>query len=74
MKTYENPAKLFLESHSVEGIDDVLAYADFLRNSSGISANPPVLLEQIFNQFGMQIPKFVSLPQQQGMSKIFDSA
>jgi Zn-dependent peptidase ImmA (M78 family) len=67
MKTYENPAKLFLESHSVEGIDDVLAYADFLRNSSGISANPPVLLEQIFNQFGMQIPKFVSLPQQQGM-------
>lgn len=64
---YENPAKLYLEGHSVKSLADVIAFTDFLRTESGVSSNPPINLQAIINRFGLPDPMTVNLPQQQGM-------
>ena len=66
MVRYENPAKLFLENHDVTSVKDVIAYTDYLRMESGLSANPPINLQKIIDRFGMHSPKTIPLPQQQG--------
>ena len=66
MADYENPAKLFLEDHSVESLADVIAYTDFLRKESGLSSDPPINIKNIIDRFGMHTPQAIPLPQQQG--------
>lgn len=66
MADYENPAKLFLEDHSVESLADVIAYTDFLRKESGLSSDPPINIKNIIDRFGMHAPQAIPLPQQQG--------
>jgi hypothetical protein len=67
MPEYENPAKLFLEHHWVDTIDDIVAYADFLRSESGVDAAPPIDLLRIITRFGMHAPLYAQLHQQQGL-------
>lgn len=71
MAEYENPAKLFLEDHSVESLADVITYTDFLRKESGLSSDPPINIESIIDRFGMHDPKAIPLPQQQGTTVPF---
>jgi Zn-dependent peptidase ImmA (M78 family) len=51
----------------LQGIDDVLHYAAFLRHEAGISDEPPVDLEPIFEHYGMPPPIYASLPGQQAI-------
>lgn len=64
---HENPAKLFIENHTVKSLADVIAYTEFLLDESGISSDPPINLNSILDRFGMPDPKYVNLPEQQGM-------
>lgn len=64
---YENPAKLYLENHSVKSLTDVVAYTEFLLAESDISSDPPINLQAILDRFGLPEPNYVNLPQQQGM-------
>lgn len=66
MAEYENPAKLFLEEHTVESLADVITYTDFLRKESGLSSNPPINIKNIIDRFGIHTPEAILLPQQQG--------
>ena len=63
---YENPAKLFLLTHSVESLEDVIAFSEFLRVESGLSSSPPINIHRIISRFGMQNPKAILLPRQEG--------
>jgi hypothetical protein len=65
---YDNPAKLFLATHRVESLADIFAYADFLRSESGVNATPPVDLFKIYSRFGLHLPVYAPLPQQQGLT------
>lgn len=52
-----HPGKLFIETHkNVESLEDVFAYAEFLKVESGINGNLPVDLSTIFNHFQIPIP------------------
>lgn len=65
---YVSPGRLYLEKQkTVEAFDDVLRYAEFLRNEAGLNGILPVDLGKIFERF--QIPETLSapLPQQQGL-------
>lgn len=65
---YVSPGRLYLEKQkTVETLEDVLAYAEFLRTEAGLEDILPVDLSRIFEHF--QIPKPISapLPQQQGL-------
>lgn len=65
---YVSPGRLYLEKQkTVETFDDVLRYAEFLRNEAGLNGILPVDLGKIFEHF--QIPETLSapLPQQQGL-------
>lgn len=64
---YENPAKLYLENHSIKSLADVIAYTNFLLVESGTSSEPPINFQAILGRFGIPEPKYVNLPQQQGM-------
>lgn len=66
MTQYENPAKLFLLSHSIESLADVIAYTDFLRFESGVTSEPPINLQIIMDRFGINKPEIKQLPNQQG--------
>lgn len=71
MAEFENPAKLFLENHSVTSLADVIAYTDFLLEESGLSSDPPIKMENIINRFGLPTPQFIHLPHQQGATVNF---
>jgi len=51
----------------LKGADDVLHYADFLREEAGLRDEPPVDLAAIFQRFGMPPPLYASLPGQQAV-------
>lgn len=65
--SFRHPGKLFVAQYgaATEG-SDVIKYASFLRQQSGLSDEPPVGLVRIFDHFGI-IPKRVSLPGQAGL-------
>lgn len=64
---YENPAHKFIEKHGkVTDLSDLVNYADFLRQESGISDKPPIDLNSIYRRFGMPIPQHAPLKNQQG--------
>ena len=65
---YQNPGELFIEKFGVPlDIDDVIRYADFLRQEAGVSDEPPIDLTRIFGWFGIQSHK-APLVDQQGSS------
>ena len=64
--TFQDPARLFLENHSVDSLTDIFVYADFLRQEAGLSCDPPISVGSILNHFDILEPEFIDLPQQQG--------
>jgi len=68
---YTNPAELFLKTHTIESVEDIIHFADFLREEAGLSCDPPINLQLIIDQFGMHSPKAIPLPQQQGTTVSF---
>jgi hypothetical protein len=65
---YQNPGELFIEKFGVpRDIDDVIRYADFLREAAGVGDWPAIDLTRIFERFGIQSHR-VPLVDQQGSS------
>ncbi len=65
---YVNPGELFVQKFGVaEDSDDVLRYANFLREEAGLSTDPPIDLRRVYARFGMPTPKRALLPNQQGL-------
>ena len=70
MKTIEiqHPGRVFIARFGpLKDVDDVVRYADFLRDESGLSDEPPVDLAAILRRFGMPPPLYASLPGQQAV-------
>jgi Zn-dependent peptidase ImmA (M78 family) len=62
------PGELFVQRHgTVDNIDDVLEYVHFLRSESGLGVDPPIDLARIFTSFQLPHPKYIALPNQQGL-------
>lgn len=52
---YKNPGHLFIEQYGVpKDIDTIFLFADFLRQKSGISDDPPIDLARIYARFGIK--------------------
>ncbi len=51
-----DPAQKFLDHHQVNAIEDIEAYAQFLREEAGIVHNIPINLDQILAHFGLKSP------------------
>lgn len=65
---YQSPGELFIGKFGVpRDIDDVIHYADFLRQSAQVSDHPPINLTKIFEHFGIKSHK-APLIDQQGTS------
>jgi hypothetical protein len=65
---YTNPGELFVhELGLVKGPNDVMRYVDFLRKEAGIGCKPPVDLGKIYARFGIPVPEYATLPNQQGL-------
>lgn len=66
--SYRHPGKEFL-THlgTVQTDEDIFQYVDFLRRESGLSDEPPIDLEQIYQRFGMPTPIRAPLEEQQGI-------
>ena len=63
-----HPGRLFVDKFGpVQSIDDVLHYAQFLRQEAEISSEPPIDLMQIYAKFHILPPKRAPLPNQQGL-------
>lgn len=70
MKARQNqhPGRAFIARYGLlTDVEDVLLYADFLREEAGLSDEPPVDLEAIFQCFDMPPPLYASLPGQQAV-------
>jgi len=66
--TFKHPGQHYLRTrNTIETIDDILAYADFLRKEAGVDGTLPVNLNAIFDHFGIPEPKTVPLPNLQGL-------
>lgn len=67
-RAYIHPGRAFAARYGVpQSGEDVLRYADFLRQETGLSADPPVDLSCIYRHFGIRTPRLVSLSEQQGL-------
>lgn len=65
---YTHPGFLFLETHpTVQSLEDVLAYVQFLREKANLDEHAPADLHAIYAAFGIPTPKRVPLPNQQGL-------
>ena len=63
-----HPGRLYLKKvGAIENVEDVLEYANFLRNEAGVDGIIPVNIDAIFNHFCIPTPKLVPLPNQQGL-------
>lgn len=66
--SYQNPGRLFIEKFGVpRDVDDIVRYADFLRQAAGVSDQPPIDLKKIFDRFGIKSHQ-APLVDQQGTS------
>lgn len=66
--SFVSPGRLYLEKQKkIQDRDDVLAYAEFLRNEAGVNGVLPVDINKIFTHFRIPDPILTPLPQQQGM-------
>ena len=65
---FVSPGRLYLQKQKViSKYEDILAYAEFLRSESELSDALPVDVNKIYHHFEIPEPKFVPLPQQQGL-------
>lgn len=65
---YRNPGKLFVKKFGpVKSFEDIIHYANFLREEASIGPEPPIALERIYGHFGMPSPKLAPLPNLQGL-------
>ena len=68
MRPNRHPGRSYIARFgSPQGIEEVLQYAGFLRHEAGLSNEPPVELEPIFEHFGMPPPVYAPLPDQQAI-------
>jgi hypothetical protein len=59
---------MFIERFGLaEDVDDVMRYADFLREEAGLTVDPPIDLARIYERFGIPTPERAPLPGQQGL-------
>lgn len=66
--TFKHPGQHYLRTrNTIETINDILAYADFLRKEAGVDGSLPVNLNAIFDHFGIPEPKTAPLPNLQGL-------
>ena len=66
--TYVNPGGEYVRIHGLPtGVEDVMRYADFLRQEAGLSDKPPIDLNRIYDRFGIPKPRRADLPNQQGL-------
>lgn len=66
--SFVSPGRLFKEKQkTITSLEDVLAYAEFLRSAAGLGDNLPVDLGKIFAHFEIPTPKTAPLPDQQGL-------
>lgn len=66
--TFTQPGRIYLQKHStIESMDDILAYAEFLRVESGLDETVPVNLKAIFEHFDIPEPQKAPLPNLQGL-------
>lgn len=65
--TVIHPGRLYLETHQIEALSDILPYADFLRAEAGITDQLPVDLFALLDHFGLAHPQQASLPDQQAL-------
>jgi len=69
---HNHPGYRFIDVHGpLQGVDDIVRYADFLRSESGQIDVVPVDLLRIHRHFGMPDPILAPLQDQQGL--LFDS-
>lgn len=65
---FTHPGQLYLQKKkTIETIDDVLAYAEFLRKEAGVDGLIPVDIKEIFAHFGIPEPQTMPLPDLQGL-------
>jgi hypothetical protein len=66
--SFVSPGRLFKEKQkTITNLEDVLAYAEFLRTAAGLGDNLPVDLDRIFAHFEIPTPKTAPLPDLQGL-------
>ena len=70
--SFVSPGRLFKEKQkTITDLEEVLAYAEFLRSAAGLGDTLPVDLGKIFAHFEIPTPKTAPLPDIQGL--LFDS-
>jgi len=66
--SFISPGRLFIQKQkTITSLEDVLAYAEFLREEAGLVGILPVDLNKIFEHFMIPNAKSVPLTQQQGL-------
>lgn len=66
--SFVSPGRLYIEKQkTITDFEHVLAYAEFLRNESGLNGVLPVDIDKIFEHFRIPEPKTIPLLQQQGL-------
>jgi hypothetical protein len=64
----QHPGRVFIARFGpLRDVEDVLHYANFLRDESGLSDEPPVDLAAVLQRFAMPPPLYASLPGQQAV-------
>lgn len=59
----KHPGRLFVERYGpVRSEEDVVHYADFLREEAGLDETPPINLARIHTRFGIPTPVLADLP------------
>ena len=68
---FSNPGREFIDQFGpIQDSDDVLRYAAFLRESAGLSVEPPIDLTVIYSCFNIPLPESTPLPNLQAL--LFD--
>jgi hypothetical protein len=66
--TLLHPGRCYLERlGTIQSVEDILGYAEFLRKESELDGVLPVDISAIYAHFGIPKPKYVPLPGQQGL-------
>ena len=65
---YRHPGQAFIARHGrIQNDRDVMRYVEFLRQAAGLSDDPPIHLNAIYQHFGMPAPLRAPLTDQQGI-------
>jgi hypothetical protein len=67
--TYTNPGEIFVDRFGPpETIDDVMRYAEFLRDESGVGTKIPIDLTVVYERFGIPLPQRIPLASVPGVT------